>query len=101
MEDPHGPQHDAAQQHGMHHQESHAHEQGDHHHDAHLGSEGHAPAGHIAFQIVFVQAGGTEPAVQSFGTSAEAESRQEQEGKGRQQGQLLLCKKNEINLLIK
>ena len=88
MEGPHTAQHDAAGDNalGAHHDEADAHKYGDGDHDADLGFPGHTTACHIVFQIILIQLGSLEPAIQLFGASCKAECSQHQEGKGRQHG---------------
>ena len=88
VECPYAAQHDTACDNalGTHHDEANAHEYGDSDHDADLGFPGHAAPCHIVFQIVLIQLGALEPAIQLFGASCKAEGRQHQERKSRQHG---------------
>ena len=70
-----------------HYDEADAHEQAHGGQDAHFGFPGHAFSGCEVLQVVLVEPGAFEPAVQPFRGPGEAEGRQHQKGKGGEDGQ--------------
>ena len=89
MEHPHPCQNSAGEVQPLeeHQGKAEGHQQGDGDHHPPFSAQGHGPVGDVALQVVLVELGVNKPGVQPLGTLGEAESRQQQKGKGRQQGQ--------------
>ena len=86
VKNPDAGQNNASDRNSVHHDETNGHQSGYRYHDAYFRFHGHAFAGNIAFQVIFVEFCVNKPGMEFFGTAGEAKSCQKQKREGREHG---------------